>query len=107
VLTSSAISGLTVLGVVGAANNQLARREGASELAARGILWAPDFVVNAGAVVSLDFASEPSAELAVITAGVNAIGDTVATIFSNARAQGITTLEAAERLAMARLDAGS
>ena len=106
VLTSSVISELNVLGVVGAANNQLARRDGAAELAARGILWAPDFVVNAGGVVYLAFASEPNADLAAISARVDAIGDTVATIFSDARDQGITTLEAAERLAMARLDAG-
>jgi leucine dehydrogenase len=107
VLASRVISELNVLGVVGAANNQLARREGTSELAARGILWAPDFVLNAGGVVYLDFAPEPGADPAAITARVDAIGDTVTTISSDARAQGITTLEAAERLAMARLDAGS
>ena len=62
--------------------------------------------MNAGGVVYLDFASEPGAP-AAITARVDAIGDTVTTIFSDARAQGITTLEVAERLAIARLDAGS
>lgn len=105
VLTSSVISELNVLGVVGAANNQLARREGASELEARGILWAPDFVVNAGGVVYLATASMPGADRAAISARVDAIGDTVASIFAAAKAQGITTLAAAESLAAARLDA--
>jgi glutamate dehydrogenase/leucine dehydrogenase len=46
VLTPQVIGELNVLGVVGAANNQLASPEGAAELDARGILWAPDFVVT-------------------------------------------------------------
>jgi leucine dehydrogenase len=105
VLTASVIRGLKVLGVVGAANNQLAEPAGAAQLDDRGILWAPDFVVNAGGVIYLAMASEPNADLAAIAARVDAIGDTVATIFADAHQQGITTLAAAERLAAARLDA--
>ncbi len=107
VLTSNVIADLNVLGVVGAANNQLARREGASELAARGILWAPDFVVNSGGVVYLAMASQPDADLTAISARVEAIGSTVSTIFAEARDLGTTTLDAAERLARARLDAAA
>ncbi len=107
VLTSRVISELNVLGVVGAANNQLAQTKGAAELDARGILWAPDFVANAGGVIYLALAAEPDADLAMIAARVDAIGDTVATIFTDARTQGITTLAAAERLAAARLDAAA
>ena len=107
VLTSRVISELNVLGVVGAANNQLAHTKGATELDARGILWAPDFVVNAGGVIYLALAAKPGADLAMIAARVDAIGDTVATIFTDARTQGITTLAAAERLAAARLDAAN
>ena len=107
VLTSRVISELNVLGVVGAANNQLARALGAAELDARGILWAPDFVVNAGGVIYLALAAKPGADLAMIAARVDAIGGTIATIFTDARTQGITTLAAAERLAAARLDAAS
>ena len=105
VLTERVIGELTVLGVVGAANNQLAQPEGAAQLDARGILWAPDFVVNSGGVIYLALASEPGADLDVVAARVDAIGDTVATIFTDAREQGITTLAAAEHLAAARLDA--
>ncbi len=107
VLTSRVISELNVLGVVGAANNQLAERAGAEALDARGILWAPDFVVNAGGVIYLAMASEPNADLDAVAARVDAIGDTVAQVFTDARRQGITTLAAAERLAAARLTAAS
>jgi leucine dehydrogenase len=105
VLDSNVIAGLRVRGVVGAANNQLARPEGAVELADRGILWAPDFVVNAGGVIYLAMASLPGADAAAIDSRVAAIGGTVSTIFRDARELGITTLEAAERLANARLEA--
>ena len=39
--------------VAGAANNQLADDRIADLLAARGILWAPDFVVNAGGLINI------------------------------------------------------
>jgi len=58
VLTAAVIGELNVLGVVGAANNQLADREGASQLLARGILWAPDFVVSGGGVALQEPAPE-------------------------------------------------
>ncbi len=105
VLTSEVIADLRVKGVVGAANNQLATHDGAAQLAARGILWAPDFVVNGGGVIYLDMAMRPGADAAAISARVTQIGDVVATIFRDSTAKGITTLEAAEQLASARLDA--
>ncbi|HSP76185.1 MAG TPA: Glu/Leu/Phe/Val dehydrogenase dimerization domain-containing protein, partial [Cryobacterium sp.] len=82
VLTARVIGELNVLGVVGAANNQLAQPEGAAQLDARGILWAPDFVVNAGGVIYLAGASVPDADLAAISSLVDAIGETVSQIFA-------------------------
>ena len=105
VLSASVIDELRVSAVVGAANNQLASHDGAAQLAERGILWAPDFVVNAGGVIYLDMATQPNADFAAIEARVSTIGDTITTIFTDARTKGITTLDAAEQLAMARLNA--
>lgn len=105
VLTPEVISELGARGVVGAANNQLARHDGAEALAERGILWAPDFVVNAGGVIYLSMASEPNADAAAIDARVEAIGDTVTTIFRQAEQNHTTTLEAAEELSASRLAA--
>lgn len=103
VLTPEVISELRVTSVVGAANNQLAHRDGAEALRQRGILWAPDFVVNAGGVIYLDMASEPHADAAKIEARVSRIGETVTRIIRDAEARGITTLDAAEALAAERL----
>lgn len=104
-LTDRVIDELRVRGVVGAANNQLAARDGARRLADRGILWAPDFVANGGGVIYLDGASAGDADLDAIDLRVQAIGDTVSAIFREAAAAGTTTLEAAERMAEARLHA--
>ncbi|HRN29400.1 MAG TPA: Glu/Leu/Phe/Val dehydrogenase dimerization domain-containing protein [Terrimesophilobacter sp.] len=105
VLSSEVIAKLNVKGVCGAANNQLAHVDQAAELVERGILWAPDFVVNAGGVIYLAMASEPGADAAAIEARVAKIGDTVAQVFTDAAANGTTTLDAALALARARLNA--
>lgn len=105
VLTSEVIAALNVKGVCGAANNQLPHTAQASELAERGILWAPDFVVNAGGVIYLALATEPGADAAAIEQRVSKIGDTVAQVLGDAQEQSITTWDAALRLAAARLSA--
>ncbi|HZW41217.1 MAG TPA: Glu/Leu/Phe/Val dehydrogenase dimerization domain-containing protein [Agromyces sp.] len=105
VLTPGVARELRVRAVVGAANNQLASREVADMLKGRGIVWAPDFVVNAGGVIYLDVASAPDADQAGLDARIAGIGDTVASVLRNAEATGSTTLEAAEQLARTRLDA--
>jgi len=104
-LNARVIGQLRCRAVVGAANNQLASRADAVALEERGILWAPDFVANAGGVIYLAMASEPGADAAVIEQRVSAIGRTVQSIYRDAAAEGVTTLVAAERLAMARIDA--
>ncbi|MCP2369423.1 leucine dehydrogenase [Agromyces terreus] len=105
VLTPEVVSALRVRAVVGAANNQLASRDVAGLLTERGIVWAPDFVVNAGGVIYLDVASGPDAVAAELDARIAGIGDTVASVLRAAEEHGTTTLAAAERLARARLEA--
>jgi len=103
VLTDSVIDELRVRGVVGPANNQLAHRSGAQRLNERGILWAPDFVVNAGGVIFLSMMNGDASAVVATQERVDRIGDTVREIFEAAAERGITTLEAAEELALARL----
>ena len=90
--------------VAGAANNQLAGEAIADLLQRRGILWAPDFVVNAGGIINIAVELEPegySHERAV--ARVRGIGDTLDEIFDRAEAGGTTPLTAAMELARRRL----
>ena len=91
--------------VCGAANNQLATPEDGARLAGRGILYAPDYLVNAGGLISVARAplslSDDQAE-----AKLGAIPRTLQVVFLEATAQQITTDAAADRLAEARLNSG-
>jgi leucine dehydrogenase len=88
--------------IAGAANNQLAGDGIADLLAARGILWAPDFVVNAGGIINI--AVELAGyDPAVARRRVRVIAETLTHIFEDARAAGITPLAAATHLARERL----
>jgi leucine dehydrogenase len=104
VLTASAIETLPVRAVVGPANNPLAERAGAARLAERGILYAPDFLVNAGGVIHLALRAE-GATPAALDARLRAIGDTLARVLDAAEAEGVTPLDAAEALAVERVRA--
>ncbi|MEA2161446.1 MAG: leucine dehydrogenase [Solirubrobacteraceae bacterium] len=88
--------------VAGAANNQLAEDRVADLLAARGILWAPDFVVNAGGLINIAQELE-GYDVASARRRVRAIGATLREIFKDADAARATPLTAAMELARRRL----
>jgi leucine dehydrogenase len=90
--------------IAGAANNQLADDAIADLLAARGIIWAPDFVVNAGGVINIAVELE-GYEPARARRRVEQIAVTLAEIFDHAEAIGATPLTAALALARRRLAA--
>jgi leucine dehydrogenase len=88
--------------VAGAANNQLATDTLAELLAAHGILWAPDFVVNAGGIINI--AEElVSYDPAAARRRVRGIADTLRQIFDDAQVARTTPLRAAMELARRRL----
>jgi leucine dehydrogenase len=90
--------------IAGAANNQLADDRIADLLTARGILWAPDFVANAGGVI--DIAEELGEyDAAQARRRVRGIADTLRRIFDDAESIGATPLTAAMELARRRLTA--
>jgi len=88
--------------IAGAANNQLADDGIADRLAARGILWAPDFVVNAGGIINIAVELD-GYHLSAARRRVREIGDTLNRIFDNAEAINATPLTAALELARRRL----
>jgi len=53
ILTEQSIGALNVPIVAGGANNQLATRQDGDRLHARGILYAPDYVINAGGIINV------------------------------------------------------
>jgi leucine dehydrogenase len=90
--------------VAGAANNQLTDERIADLLAARGILWAPDFVVNAGGLINIscEFDKNGYSPARARTA-VRAIGDTLRSLFARSDDVGATPLMVAMELARQRL----
>jgi leucine dehydrogenase len=93
--------------VAGAANNQLATRQDADRLAARGIVYAPDFVINAGGAlhgVGVELLAWDDERLAQ---ELERIGDTLLEIYDRAERDGASTDTAAMQLAEERLSAAS
>ena len=99
-LSPQVIAELAATAVCGAANNQLAQNGADAELRARGILYAPDYLVNAGGVIRLG--DEESGD-DVVLARIDAIGQTLSEVFDESERNGITTVEAADRLVAERL----
>jgi glutamate dehydrogenase/leucine dehydrogenase len=106
VLNSETILRLACRAVVGSANNQLAAAEDADRLAARGILYAPDFIANAGGAIAITGIEALGWTRESAEREVRAIGDTVARVFDIAEKARITPDAAARRLAEERLAAG-
>ena len=88
--------------VCGAANNQLAHPGIEKMLAERGVLYAPDYVVNAGGVIQVEDEiggySEPRARSKAVR-----IFDTTKAVFSLADAEGVPPAVAADRIAERRM----
>jgi leucine dehydrogenase len=89
--------------VAGSANNQLAQPEAAELLSAAGILYAPDYVINAGGAIAINFLELNSRSQAEVDAALARIGGTLTEIYARAKSEGITTAAAADALAAARL----
>ncbi len=102
ILDDVSIPLLRVEVIAGAANNQLLEGRHGEMLAARGVLYAPDYVVNAGGVLSggFDLLGWTTDEVA---RRVEAIYDTTLEVFDVAHAKGISPAAAADRLAEHRL----
>jgi leucine dehydrogenase len=105
VLDEASVPALRCRAIAGAANNQLAHDGIATLLAGRGILWVPDFAVNAGGVINISVELEEggySRDRA--DARVRGVADTIRTILDHAEATGTTPLAAAMEIARRRLE---
>ncbi len=92
--------------VAGAANNQLSGPEVGWRLQERGILYAPDYVVNAGGLIFCYYEIKGGGEEATLR-HVERIAENLQQVFRRAEAEGISTAEAADRLAEACIARGA
>jgi leucine dehydrogenase len=104
VLDHESIPRLRCSVIAGSANNQLADDTLGDLLRAHGILWAPDFVANAGGLINVATELEPGGyDPKQARERVRGIGDTLREIFDEAERTGTTPLTAAMLLARRRL----
>jgi glutamate dehydrogenase/leucine dehydrogenase len=102
-LDAESIPRLACRAVAGCANNQLAEPEDAERLRERGVLYAPDYVVNAGGIIQLIGLEDEGWDEARLEERLAGVGDTLRELFAEAEAEGITPAEAADRLVRRRL----
>jgi leucine dehydrogenase len=106
VLDAETVPRLRCRTVAGAANNQLADDGVADLLQARGILWAPDFVANAGGIINI-WVGLDGYDPRRARERVRGIGATLREIYDDAERLGTTPLDAAVALARRRLAAAA
>jgi leucine dehydrogenase len=98
ILTESSVAALRVKAVAGGANNQLATGPEGRMLADRGIIYAPDYVINAGGIINvlrhIDGAGDD-----VINARIDAIPMRLNAVWDESAASGSTPAEVADRMA--------
>jgi glutamate dehydrogenase/leucine dehydrogenase len=108
VLDARTIPELRCWGIAGAANNQLADASCASLLADAGVLYVPDFVANAGGIINIAEERAPGGyDRERAYPKVTRVHETALAVFDLAKEEGVTTAEAAVRLARRRLDAAA
>ena len=106
ILSTESVPRLRCRIVAGSANNQLAQAEAAELLGARGILYAPDYVINAGGAIGVAGLEQLGWSNAQLDAALARIGETLRRIYELAEAHGTSTAVAADALAAERLAAG-
>ncbi|HJR19091.1 MAG TPA: Glu/Leu/Phe/Val dehydrogenase dimerization domain-containing protein [Actinomycetota bacterium] len=105
VVNDASLPALKTRAIAGAANNQLERPEHGDALTEAGILYAPDYVINAGGLINVEDELHGYDEQRAL-AKAAAIGDRLRNVFARARADGISTAAAADRIAGDRIRAG-
>lgn len=103
ILNDDTIPRLRVQIVAGGANNQLLEERHGYALGERGILYAPDYVANAGGVINVSSELEGWDQRRALEKA-DEIYDTVISVFEIASTDRIPPHEAADRLAERRLD---
>ncbi len=86
--------------IAGAANNQLATATDGRRVLERGLLYAPDYVINAGGIIDIHYEG-PGYDEAVVHAHLQRIGQTLTEIFERSKTSGQPTGEIADAMAEA------
>ncbi|HET9093199.1 MAG TPA: Glu/Leu/Phe/Val dehydrogenase dimerization domain-containing protein [Acidimicrobiales bacterium] len=105
-INDTTVNELACQAVVGAANNQLARRELAEVLRERGVAYVPDYVVNAGGIINIAY-ERGGYDASAAHEHVGRLYDVVVGLLEEAGRTGETLEEIADRTAEARMAAAT
>ncbi|HEY1421563.1 MAG TPA: Glu/Leu/Phe/Val dehydrogenase family protein, partial [Candidatus Dormibacteraeota bacterium] len=105
VLSETTIPNLRCRVVAGGANNQLEKASDAELLRERGIVYAPDFVINSGGVLHGGGLEEQGWSRQTLDQRLAGLGDAIYEILQTAEREGINSDAAARRIAMSRIAA--
>ena len=103
VLNSHSVTKLRCAAVAGGANNQLSCAAIADQLEARGILYAPDYVINSGGLIYVALHHQGQSP-GTITAHLSQIGTRLTEVFAHAQAEKRSPARVADELAERLLD---
>lgn len=99
ILTEESIAALNVAAVAGGANNQLATPEDGDRLHARGIVYAPDYVINAGGIINVALEHLEAADQAAVDAKIAEIPARLNAIWAESAATGQNPAKVADAMA--------
>lgn len=99
ILDSRSIPQINAPVIAGGANNQLARPEHGDEVQARGILYAPDYVINAGGIINVALEYLDGADRAAVDAKIAGIPDRLNAVWDESAATGDNPAKVADRMA--------
>lgn len=105
-LSSLTIESVRASVVCGAANNQLLTADVGDDLAARGIVWVPDFLANAGGLCQVAGELERKSP-AQVRADIEKIGSTVSQVLAQSAADQVTPGRAVAQIVAERLQAAA
>jgi leucine dehydrogenase len=110
IINDRSLDQLKVKVVAGSANNQLEQAKHGDALMSKGILYCPDYVINAGGLINVSYEqlSGPGGYVREKAySHIERIAPTLQMIFEVSQQQGIATSTAADRLAEQRLSPGN
>ena len=106
ILTEATIAALNAPIVAGGANNQLATRQDGERIAARGILYAPDYVINAGGIINVSTEYLDDGDASLVRQRIEAIPDRLEQIWATSAATGTNPAEVADAMAQKLIGRG-
>ena len=106
VLTEASIAALRVPVIAGGANNQLATPADGDRVQARGILYAPDYVINAGGIINVALEYLGGGDRAAVDAKIAGIPDRLNAVWDGSTASGENPARVADRMAQKLIGRG-